>query len=71
MEDALKSVFGPMFEAMLKGEMTNSLGFKSNDHNTNKDTNNRRNGYINKSVKTKSEEVEIKVPKDREASYEP
>ncbi|MCK9191731.1 MAG: transposase, partial [Sphaerochaetaceae bacterium] len=71
MEDALKSVFGPMFEAMLKGEMTNHLGFESNDHNNNKTTNNRRNGYINKSVKTKSGEVKIKVPRDRDASFEP
>jgi transposase-like protein len=71
MEDALKSVFGPMFEAMLKGEMANHLGFKSNDQNTHKDTNNRRNGYINKSVKSKSGEVKIKVPRDREASFEP
>ena len=71
MENALKSVFGPMFETMLKGEMTNHLGFESNDHNNNKSTNNRRNGYINKSVKTKSGEVKIKVPRDRDATFEP
>ena len=27
MQDALKDVFGPMFEAMLKGEMNNHLGY--------------------------------------------
>lgn len=47
MEDALKSVFNPMFEAMLKGEMTNHLGYETNDHSNSKNTNNRRNGYIN------------------------
>ena len=31
MQDALKDVFGPMFEAMLKGEMNNHLGYDSND----------------------------------------
>lgn len=71
MEDALKSVFGPMFEAMLKGEMTNHLGYETNDHSNSKNTNNRRNGYINKSVKTKSGKVKIKVPRDRDASFEP
>lgn len=71
MEDALKSVFGPMFESMLKGEMTNHLGFESNDHKDKKTTTNRRNGYINKTVKTKSGNVKIQVPREREASFEP
>ncbi|MCI5773475.1 MAG: IS256 family transposase, partial [Erysipelotrichaceae bacterium] len=31
MQDALKDVFGPMFEAMLKGEMNNHLGYDPND----------------------------------------
>ena len=30
MQSALKDVFGPMFEAMLKGEMNNHLGYSSN-----------------------------------------
>lgn len=44
MENALKDVFGPMFEAMLKGEMNNHLGYNSNDKSP-KETDNRRNGY--------------------------
>ena len=32
MQDALKDIFGPMFEAMLQGEMNNHLGYESNDH---------------------------------------
>ena len=32
MQEALKDVFGPMFEAMLKGEMTSHLGYESNNH---------------------------------------
>jgi len=71
MEDALKSVFGPMFESMLKGEMTNHLGYETNDHNNEKTTNNRRNGYIKKTVKTKSGNVKIQVPRDRDATFEP
>ena len=44
MQDALKDIFGPMFEAMLQGEMNNFLGYENNDHNE-KETLNRRNGY--------------------------
>ena len=30
-QDALKDIFGPMFEAMLQGEMNNHLGYENND----------------------------------------
>jgi len=71
MQDALKDVFGPMFEAMLKGEMTSHLGYESNNHSQDKETPNRRNGYIDKTVKTKSGNVKIKSPRDRDATFEP
>ena len=70
MQDALKDIFGPMFEAMLRGEMNSHLGYESNDHGA-KSTDNRRNGYINKKVRTSAGEVEIKVPRDRTSSFEP
>ena len=69
-QDALKDIFGPMFEAMLQGEMNNHLGYESNDHGI-KTTDNRRNGYTNKKVKTSAGEVDIKVPRDRDSSFEP
>lgn len=31
-QNALKDIFGPMFEAMLQGEMNSHLGYESNDH---------------------------------------
>lgn len=70
MQDALKDIFGPMFEAMLQGEMDNHLGYTSNDHGE-KETENRRNGYTNKTIKTTMGEVEIQAPRDREGSFEP
>ena len=70
MQNALKDIFGPMFEAMLQGEMNNHLGYESNDHGA-KSTDNRRNGYTNKKVRTSAGEVEIKVPRDRASSFEP
>ena len=51
MQDAIKDVFGPMFEAMLQGEMDSHLGYSNNDHGS-KSTSNRRNGYTNKTLKT-------------------
>lgn len=70
MQDALKDIFGPMFEAMLQGEMNSHLGYESNDHGA-KSTDNRRNGYTNKKVRTSAGEVKIKVPRDRASSFEP
>ena len=31
MHDALKDIFGPMFEAMLQGELSAHLGYESNE----------------------------------------
>lgn len=70
MQDALKDIFGPMFEAMLQGEMDSHLGYEPNDHGY-KNTDNRRNGYIRKNVKTTYGEVPVEVPRDRDASFEP
>lgn len=67
---AMKEIFGPMFEAMLQGEMDEHLGYESNNHGSKKTTN-RRNGYTHKNVKTSYGELEIAVPRDRESSFEP
>ena len=65
-QDALKDIFGPMFEAMLQGEMNRHLGYENNDKSE-KQTQNRRNGYISKNVKTSMGEpltmANIKVKK--------
>lgn len=70
MQNALKDIFGPMFEAMLQGEMNSHLGYENNERGE-KVTSNRRNGYISKNLKTKGGVVPVKVPRDREASFEP
>ena len=53
MNDALKDLFGPLFESMLQGEMNNHLGYSSNDKGPKK-TDNRRNGYTKKTLKNMS-----------------
>ena len=70
MQNALKDIFGPMFEAMLQGEMNSHLGYQNNERGE-KESANRRNGYSRKKINTTAGEVEIKVPRDREASFEP
>ena len=70
MQEALKDIFGPLFETMLKGEMNHHLGYDSNSKDT-KPTDNRRNGYGSKKVKTSYGEIDIDVPRDRDASFEP
>ena len=70
MQEAIKDIFGPMFEAMLQGEMENHLGYESNNHEF-KDTDNRRNGYSNKILKTTYGDIPINVPRDRNSTFEP
>lgn len=70
MQAALKDIFGPMFEAMLQGEMDSHLGYEANDHSY-KDTENRRNGYSHKNVKTTYGELPVEVQRDCESTFEP
>ena len=70
MQNAIKDIFGPMFESMLQGEMNSHLGYESNDHGY-KATDNRRNGYTNKTLKTSYGEIPIRSPRDRDGSFSP
>ena len=70
MQDALKDIFGPKFEAMLQGEMNSHLGYSNNERGE-KETVNRRNGYTKKTLKTTVGDVPIEVPRDREGTFEP
>lgn len=70
MQNALKDIFGPMFESMLKGELNHHLGYDSNDKGE-KESSNRRNGYGKKTIRTSAGEVEIATPRDRDGSFDP
>lgn len=70
MQDALKDIFGPMFEGLLKGELNHHLGYESNSKEP-KQTNNRRNGTTPKTLKTSMGPVEIEAPRDRDGTFEP
>lgn len=70
MQEALRDIFGPMFEGLLKGELNHHLGYESNSKEP-KDTENRRNGSTPKTLKTSMGEVKIDSPRDRDGSFEP
>lgn len=55
-------------EKMLEGELDAHLGYEKNQEN---DSENSRNGFGSKTIKTKHGKTEIQVPRDRNASFEP
>lgn len=70
----LKSVFkemvGEVLENGLEAELDDKLGYTRYDYR-NKDTENSRNGYSRKTMKTGAGEVEIAIPRDRNGEFEP
>lgn len=69
-QEALKEIFGPIFEKMLNAEMDAHLGYDKNAQHA-KDTENRRNGYGSKTIQGSFGETEIRTPRDRDGSFEP
>ena len=63
MQAALKDIFGPMFEAMLQGEMNSHLGYQNNERGE-KESTNRRNDYTSKTLKSSVGDVPIQIPRD-------
>ena len=55
-------------EQMLEGELEAHLGYQKHQPN---DSSNARNGHSSKSIKTEHGKVQIKVPRDRDSSFEP
>ncbi len=69
-EGGLKTIFAPIFESMLNAELDYHLGYESNDHSP-KDTENRRNGFTNKTLKGSAGKIPIKSPRDRDGTFQP
>ena len=69
-DEALKELFGPIFESLLQGEMSHHLGYENNNKEY-KQTQNRRNGYAQKTVHTTKGDITIDTPRDRDGSFEP
>ena len=70
LNDIMKEFIAEMVSGSLEGELDDELGYEKYDV-VNKETDNSRNGYGGKTLKTSYGEVDIKVPRDRRGEYEP
>ncbi len=68
--ETLRDMFAGTMEQMLQEELNGHLGYDRYSHEA-KSTNNRRNGSSSKRVLSQTGEYELKVPRDREGSFEP
>jgi len=66
----LKQLTKQLLERAMQAEMTDHLGYEKNAPSTNK-TGNTRNGSYQKKIKGEFGELDIAVPRDRDASFEP
>lgn len=67
---SLKEMFREVLQESLEAEMDEALGYGKYDA-CEKDSNNSRNGYSKKTVKTELGPVQINVPRDRNCEFEP
>ena len=67
----LKQLTKALLERAMEAELTFDLGFEKNDKSSLKQTGNRRNGTSNKTVKSKHGAIELEIPRDRDAEFEP
>lgn len=70
LQDALTDLMGSTLETMLETELDSELGYEKNQ-NAVGISDNRRNGYSKKKVRSNNGEFEIDVPRDRNNEFEP
>ncbi len=61
---AFRGMAGSLLDELLDGERDEHLGYSKHDY-ANKKTDNSRNGYSSKNVKSDYGEVELNIPRDR------
>ena len=66
----LKDIFKDIIQELLEAELEAKLGYAKDDVE-NKNTDNSRNGYSAKTIKSEFGEVEIQVPRDRKGEFKP
>lgn len=69
-QELFKEMVGTVLENGLEGELDEELGYSRYDYR-NKETDNSRNGYSEKTLKTSLGDMEITVPRDRKGEFEP
>ena len=74
-EEKLRKSFGKIIQSMLEEEMNEHLGREKYEHEKTKETDkisdNYRNGHSRKKVKSNLGEVELNIPRDRNGEFEP
>ena len=70
LNNAFRSLYHDVVQVMLENEMSNHLGFDKGSKAP-KETENRRNGYSDKKVRSSFGELLLSVPRDREDEFEP
>lgn len=66
----LQQVKGALMERMLEAELTEHLGHEPNEAKG-RNSGNSRNGHTTKTVQTESGPVDIRIPRDRNGTFEP
>ncbi len=69
-QELFKEMVGTVLENGLEGELDEELGYGRYDYR-NKDTDNSRNGYSEKTLKTSLGDLELAVPRDRKGEFAP
>lgn len=66
----LKDIFKDIIQELLEAELETKLGYAKDDIEG-KNTDNSRNGYTPKTIKSEFGEVDIQVPRDRKGEFRP
>lgn len=69
-QELFKEMVGAVLENGLEGELDEELGYSKYDYR-NKKTDNSRNGYSEKTLKTSLGDLELSIPRDRKGEFEP
>lgn len=69
-QELFKDTIAEFMENSLEAELDDQLGYSRYDYK-NKDTDNSRNGYSSKTLRTSFGDVEVSVPRDRKSEFEP
>ena len=69
-KDMLKDLLGETIQTMLETEIEEDLGYSKYDYEEKK-TENSRNGYTPKTVRSEYGKIDLNIPRDRKNEYEP
>lgn len=69
-QELFKDTIAEFMENGLEAELDDQLGYSRYDYK-NKDTDNSRNGYSSKTLRTSFGDVEVSVPRDRKSEFDP